>query len=111
MTVEVRILRNEPEPGGLFHYQKFSVPLADGFVWTAMDLLDYIQGHLDPSLAYFRHSACGRGLCRRCAARINGRWELLCEHLVVPGDVLTLEPVSRRRVIRDLACRSPRDEF
>jgi succinate dehydrogenase/fumarate reductase-like Fe-S protein len=108
MTVEVHILRSEPDQGGISHYQKFSVPLADDAAWTAMDVLDYIQRHLDPGLGYFRHSACCRSMCRRCAARINGRPELLCEHMVLPGDVLTLEPVSRRLVIRDLACRPPR---
>ncbi len=102
MTAEVRILRSGPGRSSFF--ETFRVPLPAGAQVTAMDVLDYIRRHLDGTVAYFRHSACDRGLCRRCMARINGRAGLLCEHLVQAGERLTLEPVSRKNVIRDLVC-------
>jgi succinate dehydrogenase/fumarate reductase-like Fe-S protein len=81
------------------------VPVPEGAGWTAMDVLDYIQRRMDGSIGYFRHSACGRGLCRRCAARINGRIGLLCAHIIDGEHPLVLEPISQERRIRDLVCR------
>ena len=105
MNIEVTIGRSLPEKGRPAHRGIYHVPVPDGEVWTAMDALDYIQRHIDGSIGYFRHSACGRGLCRRCAARINGRIGFLCGHIIEEGKPLVLEPISENRRLRDLVCR------
>ena len=105
MVVKVRIWRTDPDGERPSRFETFQVPLPGAGRLTAMDLLDYIRSHFDATLAYFRHSACDRGLCRQCAVRINGRPALLCEHVPEPGIPLVLEPLSRRRVVRDLVCR------
>lgn len=105
MNIEVQIARSCPEDGGAPYRQVYHVPVPEGVGWTAMDLLDYIQRHVDGSLGYFRHSACGRGLCRCCAARINGNVGYLCAHIIKDDRLLVLEPISEARRIRDLVCR------
>ena len=74
-------------------------------VWTAVDVLDYIHYHLDSSLSYYRHSACYRGICVRCVAQINGKAGLLCQTIVPAQGELTLEPVKRKTVVKDLVAK------
>ena len=105
LNIEVQIARSRPEDGRAAYRQIYHVPVPDGARWTAMDLLDYIQRRMDGSLGYFRHSACGRGLCRRCAARINGNVGYLCAHIIEDDRPLVLEPISEASRIRDLVCR------
>ena len=76
----------------------FEAP-ADG-TWTIMDVLDYIALHLDPSLAYYKHSACNQGICARCMLKVNGKTALACT-CRPEGDDLSLEPRAGS-VVRDL---------
>lgn len=97
--MRVRILRQDPSVNQEAHFQEYEVPVqAD---WTVMDVLDHIFQHLDPSLAYFRHSICDHGICARCAMKVNGKAALACVTIVGAFPELTLEPCSSR-VVRDL---------
>ena len=73
---------------------------------TVMDVLDYISLHLDPSLAYYKHSACDHGICGRCSVSINGKTRLACIEVVNrAAGCLFLAPVPGREPVRDLVTR------
>ena len=81
--------------------QTYVIP-DDKNIATIMQALDYISNHLDNSLAYFKHSACGQGICGRCLIKADGRNVLACvTQLINDGHTLILEPASKD-VVRDL---------
>jgi len=97
-TVKVRIARSNPQIDKNAHYQTYEVPWSPRM--TVMDVLDYIYENLDSSIAYHGHTSCHRRACTRCNVRINGQAGLMC-HTEASGD-LTIEPLPRFKVIRDL---------
>lgn len=99
--ITVTCYRYDPESGSEPRFQEYRVPLA-GDDMSVHDCLEYIRSNLDPSLAYFIN--CRHGFCQRCSMRVNGKVVLACE-AVAEGD-MTLEPVNRDEVIRDLWCES-----
>jgi fumarate reductase iron-sulfur subunit len=69
-----------------------------------LDVVTYIQRHLDASLAY--RFACRVGMCGSCAMTVNGRARWTCRTHVakVAGDGrLEIAPLANLPVIRDLA--------
>lgn len=69
---------------------------------TVMDVLSYIGEHLDPTLAYYKHSICNHGICARCSLQINGKVRLACTERVDAYESLDLKPVATYPVVRDL---------
>jgi len=71
---------------------------------TVLDVVTWIQRHLDPSLAY--RFACRVGMCGSCAMTVNGRPRWTCrtrvEEVAVDGR-LRLAPLANFPVIKDLA--------
>ncbi|MDR0629291.1 MAG: hypothetical protein LBG24_06605 [Treponema sp.] len=81
--------------------QSYEVPGKDSAV-TIMQALDYIYEHLDHTLAYYRHSACGQGICGRCVVRADGKSVLACTAKIEPDtETLLLEPAGSN-LVRDL---------
>ncbi len=82
-------------------YQSFEVPQRDN--QTVLDVVTYIQRHLDAALAY--RFACRVGVCGSCAMTVNGRPRWTCRtHVsrVVKDGKLTIAPLQNLPVIRDL---------
>ncbi len=100
-TVKIRCFRYDPENGREPYFQEYEVPGASGGM-SVQDCLDYIRENLDAGLAYFVN--CKLGFCLRCNLRMNGKVVLACETLAEPE--MTLEPVNRERVLRDLWCEN-----
>jgi len=68
---------------------------------TVLEALIWIRENVDPSLA-FRYS-CRMGLCGSCAMEINRKPGLACQTRINEiGDTLTLSPLGRYKVIKDL---------
>lgn len=85
--------------------QSYDVPGSDTAI-TVMQALDYIYERLDHTLAYYRHSACGQGICGRCVVKANGKNILACTEKVEPGtEFLLLEPAGKKAV-RDLVVKN-----
>jgi len=71
---------------------------------TVLDVVTYIQRHLDPSLSY--RFACRVGMCGSCAMTVNGvaRWTCRTHVRRVARDrQLELKPLERLPIIKDLA--------
>ncbi len=83
-------------------YQRFDVPREES--QTVLDVVTYIQRHLDPTLAY--RFACRVGMCGSCAMTVNGVARWTCRtHVarVARDDRLRIGPLANLPVIRDLA--------
>jgi succinate dehydrogenase/fumarate reductase iron-sulfur protein len=97
-TIKVKIARFDPSVDSSSRYQAYEVPFEPRM--TVMDVLDYIYENLDPTLAYHSHTSCHRRICARCNLTVNKKPGLSC-HTEVNGD-MTIEPLPRFKVIRDL---------
>jgi fumarate reductase iron-sulfur subunit len=98
-TIEVSIWRGQ---GGDGHYETFTVPLRES--QTVLDIVTFVQRHLDPSLSY--RFACRVGVCGSCAMTVNGRPRWTCRTLVskvVESGRLEVGPLANLPVIKDLA--------
>jgi len=96
-VLKVDIWRGESQG----HYQSFEVPEREN--QTVLDVVSYIQRHLDAALAY--RFACRVGVCGSCAMTVNGRPRWTCRtHVsrVTGGGKLTIAPLKNLPVIRDL---------
>src|ERR1700732_782318 len=83
-------------------YQVFSVPMREN--QTVLDVVTYVQRHLDPTLSY--RFACRVGVCGSCAMTVNGRPRWTCRtHVskVVKNNGLEIGPLQNLPVIKDLA--------
>ncbi len=103
----IRIFRYDPLWDESYHYDDFIVPPSVCKNATVMDILRYISCNLDPSLGFFRHSRCNRGVCKRCLVRVNGKVVLSCnfivgKFLISEENMVVLEPVNKKKVVKDL---------
>ena len=96
--INVKVFRFDPSVDKEPRYQTYQVPFEEGM--SAMTALDYIYQTLDSTIAYYDHAGCDLGICARCTGIINGKPGLFCQ-TVLEGDV-TLEPVSKSKVLKDL---------
>ena len=82
-------------------FQRFEVPRQES--QTVLDVVTYIQRHLEPALAY--RFACRVGMCGSCAMTVNGVARWTCRtHVarVARDDRLRIGPLANLPVIRDL---------
>ena len=83
-------------------YRSYAVPRRES--QTVLDVVTYVQRHLDPTLSY--RFACRVGVCGSCAMTVNGRPRWTCRTHVekVAGDgLLEIGPLENLPVIKDLA--------
>lgn len=83
-------------------YESYDVPQRES--QTVLDLVTYVQRHLDPTVSY--RFACRVGMCGSCAMTVNGRPRWTCRtHVakVVENGQITIGPLENLPVIRDLA--------
>ena len=83
-------------------YLTYEVPRRDS--QTVLDVVTYVQRHLDPTLSY--RFACRVGMCGSCAMTVNGRPRWTCRtHVsnVAEGGRLEIGPLENLPVIKDLA--------
>jgi succinate dehydrogenase/fumarate reductase-like Fe-S protein len=99
--IQVRVFRFDPSTDKEPYYRAYAVPFEEGM--SAMTALDYIYQNLDGTLAYYDHAGCDLGICARCTGVINGKPGLFCQ-TVIEGNV-TLEPVSKSKVLKDLVIK------
>ena len=82
-------------------FETFEVPRRAS--QTVLDVVTYIQRHLDPTLAY--RFACRVGMCGSCAMTVNGTPRWTCRtHVdkVAKGGRVTIGPLANMPVVRDL---------
>ncbi len=97
--IAARVYRYDPRSGEPPRYQEYEVPYQQGM--TVLRLVRHIYRYQDPTLA-FRDFHCGRGVCRTCQMKVNGKVVRSCCTPLKPGQELVIEPSEATRVIRDL---------
>jgi succinate dehydrogenase/fumarate reductase-like Fe-S protein len=97
----LRVARFNPATDKGPRFQEYVIPPGMAEQNTVLSLLQYIYDNVDHTLAY--RGPCGRSFCGTCTVRMNGRPGLSCMRRA-EGDVMTIEPLSRVPVLRDLAC-------
>jgi fumarate reductase iron-sulfur subunit len=95
--LQVEVWRGDREGA----YQAFEVPRAAS--QTVLDVVTYIQRHLEPALSY--RFACRVGMCGSCAMMVNGRARWTCrthvDKVALDGRV-RLAPLANLPVVKDL---------
>ena len=82
-------------------YRTYEVPRQQS--QSVLDVVTYIQRHLDPTLSY--RFACRVGMCGACAMTVNGVARWTCRtHVsrVVQGDAIQIAPLAHLPVVKDL---------
>ena len=87
-------------------FDEFEVPFEDGM--SVLDALRWIRIHRDSTLA-IRYSCINANACKTCMALVDGQVEYTCIAKLLPG-LVTLEPLPKRRLIRDLVTDIVPDE-
>jgi succinate dehydrogenase / fumarate reductase iron-sulfur subunit len=72
---------------------------------VVLDILNRIKWDHDGSFSYRR--SCRHGICGACAIKVNGRSTLACKErmndmIELFGNELTIEPLSKKRAIKDM---------
>ncbi len=102
----VKIYRNDPESDLEAKYESFQVNIPKDDQWTIMQVLDDIFQKTDPSIGYYKHSGCYHGKCQRCTVRLNHKVVLACQTSVPNEGEIQLDPVSTKKLVRDLVIRT-----
>jgi fumarate reductase iron-sulfur subunit len=87
--------------GAQGRFEEFAVPRQPS--QTLLDVVTYIQRHLDPTLSY--RFACRVGMCGSCAMMVNGTPRWTCRtHVdkVATGGGVELAPLANLPVVKDL---------
>ena len=100
----VRVRRGTSKRAGRF--DDFEGAYGDGL--SVHDALRWIRVILDSTLAV-RYSCINANACKTCMARVNGKVEYTCMVKLTPG-VITVEPLPKRPLIRDLVTDIVPDE-
>jgi succinate dehydrogenase iron-sulfur subunit len=96
-TLQVVVWRGGAEG----RYETFEVPRQPS--QTVLDVVTYIQRHLDATLSY--RFACRVGMCGSCAMSVNGKPRWTCRtHVdnVAAGGRVELAPLANLPVVKDL---------
>jgi len=98
-TVELEVLRYNPETDREPHFQRYSVSCPEE--WVVLDALNHIKESVDPTLSY--RWSCHMAVCGSCGMMINKEPKLACKSFLrdYPG-VIRVEPLRHFPVERDL---------
>jgi len=100
--MNVKVFRFNPEAGQT-GFSDYELPLKIEYGYTVMSIVRYIHENIDPTLSFFSHCVCGRGICGRCAMEINGKTHLACAY-VPDSDQITIKPKNEKH-FKDLVCK------
>jgi fumarate reductase iron-sulfur subunit len=82
-------------------FERYDVPRRAS--QTVLDVVTYVQRHVDPSLAY--RYACRVGMCGSCAMTVNGRARWTCRtpvDAVAANGCPEIAPLNHLLIVRDL---------
>jgi succinate dehydrogenase / fumarate reductase iron-sulfur subunit len=100
MSRKVKVFRFDGAVDKEGRYEEFEIEDADGM--TVLDALNFIYYNIDPGLSFYGHSRCEHGICARCTVSVNGKSAVACTTPLPEGGEVVIEPVSKKRVVKDL---------
>jgi succinate dehydrogenase / fumarate reductase iron-sulfur subunit len=101
--VKFKVFRFNAEEDYLPYYDDYEMEVTSEEV--VLDILNRIKWDHDGSFSYRR--SCRHGICGACAIKVNGKSTLACKESMnkmveLFGNELTLEPLSKKRVVKDM---------
>lgn len=96
LTAVLKIWRGSP--GQVGRWEFFKVPFEPG--QSVLDGLRWIRAHRDPSLA-IRFSCINANACKECMIEVDRKIKYACTSRLEER-VMTLAPLSNKRLVRDL---------
>jgi len=98
-TVELEILRYDPETHEAPVFQTYSVPCQED--WVVLDAINHVKDEMDRTLSY--RWSCHMAVCGSCGMMINGEPMLSCKAFIrdLP-DKVRVEPLANFPIERDL---------
>ena len=101
--VNFKVFRFNADDDYLPYYENYEMEVTSEEV--VLDILNRIKWDHDGSFSYRR--SCRHGICGACAIKVNGRSTLACKESMVTmleyfGNELTIEPLSKKRAIKDM---------
>ncbi len=99
-TIELEILRYQPETDTEPRFQEYCVPCEED--WVVLDAVNYVKDHLDSTLSY--RWSCHMAVCGSCGMMIDGEPKLACKTFVrdLPARKIRIEPLANFPIERDL---------
>ncbi|EQB34494.1 succinate dehydrogenase [Sulfurimonas hongkongensis] len=101
--VNFKVFRFNADVDYLPYYEDYTMEVTSEEV--VLDILNRIKWDLDGSFSYRR--SCRHGICGACAIMLNGRATLACKEsmndmIELFGNDITLEPLSKKRAVKDM---------
>jgi len=101
--VNFKVFRFNADEDYLPYYENYDMEVTSEEV--VLDILNRIKWDHDGSFSYRR--SCRHGICGACAIKVNGRSTLACKEsmttmLEIFGNELVIEPLSKKRAIKDM---------
>jgi succinate dehydrogenase / fumarate reductase iron-sulfur subunit len=101
--VNFKVFRFNADEDYLPYYENYDMDVTSEEV--VLDILNRIKWDHDGSFSYRR--SCRHGICGACAIKVNGRSTLACKESMndmveLFGDELVIEPLSKKRAIKDM---------
>lgn len=98
-SIQVEILRYNPERDEEPHFQTYAVPYHED--WVVLDAINYIKDELDRTVSY--RWSCHMAICGSCGMVVNGEPKLACNAFVrdYPKNI-RIEPLENFPIERDL---------
>lgn len=98
-TVELEILRYDPEKDSEPYFSTYEVPFNDD--WVILDAVNYVKENLDRTLTY--RWSCHMAVCGSCSMVVDGEPVLSCHAFMRDyGDKIRIEPLQNFPIERDL---------
>ena len=97
--ITARVFRFDPTIDRMPHYETYRVPAEEPM--TVLTILRYIRRRVDPTIS-FRDYICYKGICANCMVTVNGKPVRGCSTRINPGETVTIEPIFKHPVVKDL---------
>ena len=98
-TIELEILRYDPEQDDAPHFQTYTVPYRED--WVVLDAINYVKAELDRTLSY--RWSCHMAVCGSCGMVVNGEPALACGTFLRDCEArIRVEPLQNFPIERDL---------
>ncbi|MDH3267132.1 MAG: succinate dehydrogenase/fumarate reductase iron-sulfur subunit [Gammaproteobacteria bacterium] len=98
-TIDLEILRYDPEQDQAPHFQTYTVPYRED--WVVLDAINYVKDELDRTLSY--RWSCHMAVCGSCGMVVNGEPALACDTFLRDcSDRIRVEPLQNFPIERDL---------
>lgn len=100
-TTKLKVFRYDPAEDEEPHYDIFEVPVEGKM--NVLNALEYIYRNIDSTLAFYSHSTCqGQNVCKMCSMVVEGEPCLACQTSIKADEEITVEPLWKDKVYRDL---------